>query len=93
MIAANGETLALLQKLRRNHRFYLWTEALFGMVFMSAYRAIRYTVDTESVAEPSCFLSGFVVGVPFVYFHFMLESCWLKTRSFLRVSEKPRLKT
>ena len=50
-------------------------------------------MDTESVAEPSCFLSRYVVGVPFVYFDYMLESCWLKTRNFVRVFGKLRLKT
>ena len=54
-----------------------------GMVFMSAHRAIRHSVDTESVTEPSCFLSRYVVGVPFVYFDYMLESCWLKTWNFV----------
>ena len=53
------------------------------MVFVSAHRVIRYNVNTESVAEPSCFLSRYVVGVPFVYFDYMLESCWLKTRNFV----------
>jgi len=53
------------------------------MVFVSAHRAIRYSVDSESVAEPSCFLSRYVVGVHFVYFDYMLASCWLKTRNFV----------
>ena len=53
------------------------------MVFVSAHRVIRYNVNTESVAEPSCFLSRYVVGVRFVYFDYMLESCWLKTRNFV----------
>ena len=53
------------------------------MVFVSAHRVIRYSVDTDSVAEPSCFLSRYVVGVPFFYFDHILESCWLKTRNFV----------
>ena len=53
------------------------------MVFVSSHRAIRYSVDTESLAEPSCFLSRYVVGVRFVYFDHILESCWLKTRNFV----------
>ena len=65
----------------------------FGMGSVSAHRVIRYIVDTESLAEPSCFLSRYVVGVPFVYFDYVLESCWLKTRDFVRVFGKLRLKT
>ena len=53
------------------------------MVFVSAHRVIRYSVNTESVAEPSCFLSRYVIGAPFVYFDYMLESCWLRTRIFI----------
>lgn len=45
-------------------------EALSGMVFVLARaRAIRYR---------------YIVGIPFVYFDDMLESCWLKTRNFVR---------
>ena len=52
-------------------------------VFICEQMPYGYSVDTESVAEPSCFLSRYVVGVPFVYFDYILESCWLKTRNFV----------
>lgn len=49
-------------------------EALSGMVFVLARaRAIPYR-----------HLVRYIVGIPFVYFDDMLESCWLKTRNFVR---------
>ena len=40
-------------------------------------------MNTESFAKPSCFLSRCVVGVPYVYFDYMSDSCWLKTWNFV----------
>ena len=56
-----------------------------GMVFVSAHRVIRYSVDTDSVAEPSCFLSRYVVGVPFFLFWSHFGIMLVKNSEFCRV--------
>ena len=56
-------SIAALQKSRWNHRYYAWTEALSGMVFVPTRRAIRYSEHLiryvtlhfrESVAQHRC---------------------------------------
>ena len=58
-----------------------------GMVFVSANRVIRYSVDTESVAEPSCFLSRYVV-----YFDYMLEFMLVENSEFCTGVRKTKTK-
>ena len=57
-------------------------EALSGMVFILALElsGILWTLNLSL----SHLVKYIIVGIPFVYFDYMLESCWLKTRNFVR---------
>ena len=44
-IGAARRSFPPLQKSRRNHRSYVWTEALSGMAFVTTWKAIWYSVN------------------------------------------------
>ena len=56
-------------------------EALSGMVFVLARELSgKHSALNLSLSH----LVRYIVGIPFVYFDDMLESCWLKTPNFVR---------
>ena len=71
MIAPNGEA-SLLYRIAPKSPFLSVNRSHIRYDFRAGKKEIPYSVNTESVAEPSCFffffLSSYVVGEPFVYF-------------------------